>query len=291
MVLLSAWLMMTAAADGPLREPVVVLVSSKRAGAESIAREVAASVRSQLMRESARTVGDKAGTEDASACQGQPVCLRKIAAFLGPHALVIGVDVGKSARSLAIHLDAVTADAPDVLATAEFLVPVKGWKEQSMAALSVFVHNVVDKLPQPAAGASPAPAPAPGREDAPVAQPSPSPAVVVPSSSSSEPAVEAVAAAPSASTSGGRIAAWCATAGAAVGLGLSSTFLVLGLSDQSVVSGALTPAGGGYVSSLDAHDLRAYADRGNLRFTISLATGLLGLALAALAGVLFVVSD
>ncbi|MBL8949804.1 MAG: hypothetical protein JNK82_03445 [Myxococcaceae bacterium] len=255
-------------AQTPLRGPVVVSASQRTgSGVAAVSLALATQVKDLIERESGVKVGLEKGG-DASACGGQLACLVAVATKLGPHAVVVVVDAGKAGKNLAVHLEALAADATEPLATADFLVPAKSWQEAANAAVTVFARNVADKLPLPRAPEPAATVDAPRAvELTPSTPPGPLPAVTAESSS----------------TSGARVGAWVSTAGAVGGLAASGVFLMLGLQDKNVVSAAIVDG----VSSVPEDELRARAARGNTWFTVSLVSVSVAVALAALAVVLF----
>ena len=268
----------------PEQGPVVVLVASKRAGAEAFTAKVATKVQQTLLANGvAGALDDAAGAKlvkkaggDARACQGGTECLAKTALLLGPKALVIGVDVGKIARTLAIHVEAVRAGGVEPLAVADFTAPADTWADQSAELLVPFAKQLAEKLEAaetpPVAKADEIKRPADAPSDTNLVPP--------PQPSTTTPAVTASRS----SGGGGKIVPIIAVGVAAAALITSGVFLGLGMSEKGVVDRSIT----GMNTELTRSEFDARRTRGNTYFTLSLSTALLGLVLGATGGVLFI---
>lgn len=276
-------LAVTVLTASPDQGPITVLVASKRAGAEAFTAKVATKVHQTLLANgTAGVLDDGAGAKlvkkaggDARNCAGGTECLAKTAALLGPKAVVIGVDVGKIAKTLAIHVEAVRAGANEPLAIADFTAPADTWADQSAEPLTAFAKQVAEKLvaPEtpPVAKADDIKRPSDAPNDTnltPPPQPTTSPAVTASRSSSSS----------------GKIVPVIAVGVAAAALITSGIFLGLGMSEKGVVDRSIT----GMNTELTKSEFDARRSRGNTYFTLSLSTALLGLVLGATGGVLFI---
>lgn len=278
-------LAVTVLTASPDQGPVVVLVASKRAGAEAFTAKVATKVQQTLLANgTAGVLDDAAGAKlvkkaggDARACQGGTECLAKTALLLGPKAVVIGVDVGKIAKTLAIHVEAVRAGANEPLAIADFSAPADTWAEQSAEPLTAFAKQLAEKLVAPET-------PPVAKADEikrPADAPSDTSLVPPPQPSTTSPAVTASR---SSSSGGGKIVPILAVGVAAAALITSGVLLGLGMSEKGVVDRSIT----GMNTELSKSEFDARRSRGNTYFTLSLSTALLGLVLGATGGVLFV---
>lgn len=261
------------AADQP---PVAVLIASKRAGADAFATKVAAKVHQTLVTSTPGALDDAAASKTvktAKACQGATDCLIKAAQQLGPKAVVIGVDVGKVAKTLAVHLEAVAADGKEPLAIADFSAPADAWEGVAMEPINAFVKQVTEKLAAPAvAKADEIKRPSDAPQDTqltPPPEPAPAPAVTASRSSSS----------------GVKLLPIVVVAGAAAVLIVSGVFALLGNNEKGVIDRSL--GNNGTTSELTQAEFNRHRSAGNMYFTISLSTALVGLVLGAAGGVLF----
>jgi hypothetical protein len=257
-------------------DPLALGLSSKRAGAEGYAPKVLAKVRAALTAE-----GLSVGTADFRTCQGDTACLKREAERLSG-VVVVGVDVGRIAKSLALHLEAVSSKVAEPLAVADLSASAAAWQSETADGLQAFAKSLAEKLrqpepPPPATAqrdvfeeASKAKAAAPeAAPPVPAEQPPPNPALEVhaqPATGSSASAVRWVPAA----------------VGAAVLIG-SGVFLGLGLHEKAIVDGSITAEG---LSNLPESVYDQHRNTGNTELTAALATLVLGLALAATTGIL-----
>ncbi len=279
--------LLAAPADAPLG-PVAVVITSKRPGADAYSLKVATRVFESLKREGVGAPLDEAaaakelqsaGFSDPRSCDGSVACLVKLAVLLGPRAVIVGVDVGKVARSLAIHLEAVTSDGERTLVAVDLMAPSDKWQDQTVADFARFSRKVKDGLvPQRPATVTPE-VPVKKPADAPVVaalQPPPPP----------PPAVDVVK---DGEVSGGApVLPWVAAGGAVVAVGLAGTLGALGLSDKNAWTSALvTLPDGTQGSRLSQADATALAGSANAKLTGALVSGVVGVALGVTAGVLF----
>ena len=65
----------------------------------------------------------------------------------------------------------------------------------------------------------------------------------------------------------------------------AGVFLILGMSEKSVIDGSLSM--NGTMTSLTQAEFNSHKSKGNLYFTVSLSTALVGALFGAAAGVLF----
>jgi hypothetical protein len=134
-----------------VRSPVAVVITSKRPGAEQVAPKIAQRVFDSFKREGVGGLLDdaasvkelkSAGFSDPRTCQGTKACLSKLAILIGPKAVVVGVDVGKVGKTLAIHLEAVSADKDESLGALDVSSSINGWSDAMSAPIVVFVRDV-----------------------------------------------------------------------------------------------------------------------------------------------------
>jgi hypothetical protein len=138
-------------AQAEVRTPVAVVITSKRPGAEAVSPKIAQRVLDTFKREGVAGLLDdaaaikelrSAGFSDPKTCQGTRACLSKLAVLLGPKAVVVGVDVGKVGKTLAIHLEAVAADKDESLGSLDISASINGWSDAMSAPIVVFVRDV-----------------------------------------------------------------------------------------------------------------------------------------------------
>jgi hypothetical protein len=261
-------------------DPIAVVISSKRPGSDTAAQKVATRMTTALA-----SAGFKAPLDDAATvkllkkqklnprdCQGANPCVLKLASALGPTAVLVAVDVGRIGDSLAIHVEAATGDGVargvlDVPSDVEL-------KSGQINAFDDFARSLAEKLaPTPAIPVAVLPADAP-KSSTLTPPPSDTPRVVVARSSG-----------PSTFR---RALPWVAGAGAVGALAVSGTFLALGSQDKSAYENSLSP---NRVSRLTGSELQAISSQGNTRFTVAMTTAIVGVALAATAGLLFATSE
>jgi hypothetical protein len=175
------------------RAPVGVVLTSRRPNTDALAPKLAARVVEILKREGVADVRDDArstkelkaaGFSDPRTCNGGQTCSARLAVLLGPKAVLVGVDVAKVGKSLAIHLEAFAADLPDPLLATDITAREDKWADQSLADITKFVRQLKERLPieKPKVAVTTPPPPPPPVEkkpaDAPVEpklEPKPSP--------------------------------------------------------------------------------------------------------------------
>lgn len=152
--MLSLVVALTMSAD-LVRAPVGVASISRRPGVEKVAPKVVSRVAELLISEGVDQALDvtttqqrlkKAGSGDSTACAGGQQCALKLATALGPHAVLVTVDVSKFGAELDIRLEALAADATAPIATADVNVDAGKWKELSSSNLGAFVKELKGKL-------------------------------------------------------------------------------------------------------------------------------------------------
>ena len=271
---------------GDVRAPVAVVMTSKRPGAETVAPKIAARVFDSFKRESVEgllndAAGAKelraAGFSDPKSCQGTRACLSKLAILLGPKAVVVGVDVGKVGKTLAIHLEAVAADREESIATLDISSSLNEWSDAMSAPIVVFVRDVKAGLELKKKVEPPPPTPPLTVADAPKkTELTPAP--------KDEP-VGGLTAKPERSK-----AVPIAFAGGAVAAAvLAGTFGVLSAQDKSAFDASLVDLpGGGRGSTLPEDQARALADSANGRMGVAIGSAVVSAALAGVATYFFV---
>jgi hypothetical protein len=275
---ISALLILTLQAGGSASKPrpVAVVVSSKRSGAEAFSVKIAQRVFSALGKAGIPDVQDEprtskqlkdAGLADSRNCQGGKSCLTKLAIALGSKAVVVSVDVGKVARQLAVHLEALSAEGGLPLAEADFTAQTDNLNDLSGPPIAAFARELAAKMK--------------AETDAPVL------AKLDPVDlSATEPAAVSVATQqqplPVVSIAFG--------AGALASMGAAVAFGLLGLDDKNSFTQARYDIDGVVASHLSQSEMDALASRGNMRLTLSLTTAVIGVCLAA-ASTYFLVRD
>ncbi len=267
------------------RGPVAVVISSKRPGADAYAAKVASRVHAALENQGVDSPLDNdaavkklkgLGYSDPRNCSAAVPCLARLAKLLGPRSIVVGVDVAKVAKTLALHLEAV-GPGGESLASADVNGSADGWLTEMGSAIDGFAKQVADKV-VPAAAQTPELKPVAKEQptDKPVATnleppiPPPPPPPVAP-----EPEKKS------------RVLPFTLGGAAIVSLAVSGVFLGLGMSSKSSLDGSKVP-GLPSTSSLTRQQVNDLASEGNTRFTVSLITVILGAVLAAGSAFLFV---
>lgn len=137
------------------RGPVGVVLTSRRPNTETFSPKIAARVVEVLKREGVDRVADDAktskdlkaaGFSDPRTCNGGQSCTARLAVLLGAHAVVVGIDVGKVGKSLAIHLEAFAADASEPLAVVDVSAREDKWADQTLGDFTAFARDVKNKL-------------------------------------------------------------------------------------------------------------------------------------------------
>lgn len=273
-----------------VRTPVAVVITSKRPGAEAVAPKIAQRVFDSFKREGVGGLLDDAaaikevqgaGFSDPKSCQGTRACLSKLAVLLGAKAVVVGVDVGKVGKTLAIHLEAVAADRDESLATLDVSSSLNGWSDAMSAPIVVFVRDVkagleLKKKVEP-------PPPPPPLEVAKTDTPKktdlePKPRVEAPVSGVEKDA-------------GGKppkIAAWAVAGGAAVAAGGAVAFGIVSAGAKSQYDASLVDLGNGMVGSrLPEDQVRGLASTANTNAGLAIGAGVVSAGLTAVATWLF----
>jgi hypothetical protein len=269
-----------------VRTPVAVVMTSKRPGAETVAPKIAARVFDSFTRENVDgllndAAGAKelreAGFSDPKSCQGTRACLSKLAILLGPRAVVVGVDVGKVGKTLAIHLEAVAADREESIATLDISSSLNEWSDAMSAPIVVFVRDVKAGLELKKKVEPPPPPPPLAQADA------PKKTDLVPAQKD-EPVGGLTAKAPRS-----RAVPIALAGGAVAAAVLAGTFGVLSAQDKSAFDAALVDLpGGGRGSTLPEDQARALADSANGRMGVAIGSAVVSAALAGVATYFFV---
>jgi hypothetical protein len=271
-----------------VRTPVAVVLTSKRPGAEGAAPKIAQRVFDSFKREGVTGLLDdaasakelrSAGFSDPKSCQGTRACLSKLAILLGPKAVVVGVDVGKVGKTLAIHLEAVSADREESLGTLDVSSSLNGWSDAMSAPIVVFVRDVKAGLELKKKVTEPPP-PMPPAEVA--KTDTPKKTELTPAPKEEPPAiVEQEGPKP-------KIAAWAFAGGAAAGTGLAIAFAVMSGSAKSQYDASLVDLGDGTrASTLPEDQAKALANQANTNASVALTSGLISAGLAAAATIFF----
>jgi hypothetical protein len=282
---------------------VAVVLSTRRAHVDPLAAKIAAKVHAALINEGVDSPLEapeaakrlKAlGYSDPRKCEGSTSCLGRLAKLLGPRAIIVGVDVGQVARSVVIHVDAVSAEQSEAFGSVDVTSGVDQWMVELSAPLTALARKVGDRrLGVPAPPPTPS-VPEAATPDAPVravaeeTPPSPPP---LPSSSVSDnlPLAGAAPAAAVAQTAPrkSRAAPIALAGGAVVALGAAGVFTALGLHDMQTVNASRYTLGGQTASTLPQSQLDSLSNSANGRFTIALSAGLVGAALGVASAFLF----
>jgi hypothetical protein len=260
--------------------PVSVVVSSKRPGSDTYATKLATRVFQALTREGFSDALDDtataklvkgAGFSDARNCQGGQKCLQKLAVLVGPKAVVVGVDVAKVGKELAIHLEAISAVDASTLAVSDFSTSVDNFGDEAAVPVTQFVRALQAKV------GAPPPEDTPRVEDKPKVEEKPKTVENVPPPPPPPLVVEEQPKPKS------HLAAWIVTGGAVVAAGAAGTFGVLGLLDKGTYDKSVKMTPNGLTSNLSRADLDALGNRINLDFTIALISGVAAALLVAAA--------
>lgn len=276
--------------DGSTRAPVAVVVTSQRPGAEALSGKIAARVFDAFKREGVAGLRDDlsaskdlraAGFSDPRSCQGTRSCLRKLAVLLGPKAVVVGVDVAKVGKVLALHLEGVAADKDASLAAVDASLPINGWSDNLAATIVVFVRDV--KAGLEVKRAEPVP-PSPPLSDAPVVSAEPRKPELVPSTTASGGELRDDVAV----NKPVRIVPWVLTGGAVAGAGTAVAFGVLAANSRAQFDGSLIDLGNGTKGSrLPEAQARGLANTANTDLAVAVSAGVVSAALTAAATYFF----
>lgn len=135
--------------------PVAVLASSKRPAVDQYVTVFTARAHAVLKREGVAPLIEEAaaweqlklaGVSDPRGCQGSRACVARMATILGPHTVVVGIDVGKAGQSLAVIMEAVAADTGLAIHTSEFEVPIAKYSDASALPVTLFARELKKKL-------------------------------------------------------------------------------------------------------------------------------------------------
>lgn len=275
-----------------VRTPVAVVMTSKRPGAESAAAKITQRVFDSFKREGVTGLMDDAaavkelraaGFSDPKSCQGTRACLSKLAILLGPKAVVVGVDVGKVGKTLAIHLEAVSADREDSLGTLDVSSSLNGWSDAMSAPIVVFVRDVKAGLQlKKKVEVAEAPPPPPPLETVPTDTPKKTELTPAPKEEPVGGLVEEGGGKPP------RVAAWVFAGSAAATAGVAVAFGVMSGSAKSQFDASLVDLGDGTRgSTLPEDQARALANSANTNAAVALTSGLLSAGLTAAATIFF----
>ena len=277
-----------------VRAPVAVVMTSRRPGSEAVAPKIAQRVFDSFKREGVGGLLDDAATgkelrsagfSDPKSCQGTKACLGKLAILLGPHAVVVSIDVGKVGKTLAIHLEAVAADRDESLATLDVSASLNGWSDAMSAPIVVFVRDVKAGLELKKKGATVVDSPPPSPPLEVARTDAPKKTELVPPPKKDEPAVDLVDPGPSKPP---RVAAWVFAGSAAATAGVAVAFGVMSGGAKSQFDASLVDLGDGTKGSrLPEDQARALASTANTDAAIALTSGIVSAGLTVAAAIFF----
>lgn len=288
--MLSLVLAVTLAQAADVRAPVGVVLTSKRPGAEAASVKIAGRVFDVLKKEGVGGLMNNAqttkelkanGFSDPRTCQGTRSCLSKLAILLGAKAVVIGVDVGKVGKTLAIHLDAIAADQEKPLASLDVSSSFDGWSDAMSAPIVVFVRDVKAGLEIQRDEPPPPPPPvvvAPKVDDTPkktelTPAPKEDPLVVAKPSSGGVP----------------RAVPWALAGTAVAAAGGSVVLGILGAGDKAKFNASLVSLPDGTQgSTLPESEAKALASSANTKIGLAIGTAVLSAALGGAAAYFFI---
>ena len=287
--MLSLVLAVSLAQAADVRTPVGVVLTSKRPGAEAASVKIATRVYDVLKKEGVGGLMNNAqstkelkanGFSDPRTCQGTRTCLTKLAILLGAKAVVIGVDVGKVGKTLAIHLDAIAADQEKPIASLDVSSSFDGWSDAMSAPIVVFVRDVKAGLEiQTEAPPPPPPPPVVAKVDD-----APKKTDLTPA-----PKDEPIVIAKPASTGVPRAVPWALAGGAVAAAGGSVVLGLLGAGDKAKFNDSLvTLPDGTQGSTLPENDAKALASSANTKIGLAIGTAVLSAALGGAAAYFFV---
>jgi hypothetical protein len=284
-LLLSLVLAQAAAAD----VPVAIVVSSRRdaAAASALCVQLKAALGPLAMseKESVDRLTQLGGV-DPQACDGAKLCLQKLAQLL--RGVVIGVDVSKAGKLLAGHIEAVSFDRVESLATDDLTGDMKSWPQKTAAAAQAFGQKLQPQLlalkPKEEPKAAP---PQPELKSTPALEP-PREATLVPEPPPQPPEQEPLAVTQAPGHNGGPVP-YIVGGAAALSLIGAVVLMVLGFADRSTYQSSFIAVPNQMIvaSSLRDDQLNALASASNLK--IGSGGALIGVAaaLGVVAGILF----
>ena len=275
-----------------VRTPVAVVMTSKRPGSETSAAKIAQRVFDSFKREGVTGLLDdaasgkelrSAGFSDPKSCQGSRACLAKLAILIGPHAVVVGIDVGKVGKTLAIHLEAVAADRTESLGTLDVSSSLDGWSDAMSAPIVVFVRDVKAGLElKKKVVALETPPPPPPAEVAKTDAPKKTELTPRPKEGTAGELVEQP------QPGKPRVAAWVFAGTAAATAGVAVAFGVMSGNAKSQFDASLVDLGGGTRGSrLPETEAKALANTANTDATVAITSGIVSAALTAAAAIFF----
>src|SRR4051812_30896983 len=134
-------------AQAPADVSVAIVVSSRRdpGNAPAVCDQLKAAIGAGAMSEKESVDRlTRLGGVDPHACDGARLCLQKLAQLL--HGVVIGVDVSKAGKLLAGHIEAVSFDRVESLASEDFTADAKSWPQKSQAAVASLAQRLSPAL-------------------------------------------------------------------------------------------------------------------------------------------------
>lgn len=272
-------------AQTEVRSPVAIVITSKRPGAEAVSPKIAQRVLDTFKREGVVGLLDdgaatkelrSAGFSDPRTCQGTRACLSKLAVLLGPKAVVVGVDVGKVGKSLAIHLEAVAADQDEALGSLDVSSSINGWSDAMSAPIVVFVRDVKagleKKLPPP-----------PPPPDAVVKNDTPRKTDLTP-----PPKEDRVGDVVKSGSGGPKVGAIVTTGAAVASAGVALTFAIVSGSAKAQFDASLIDLPDGTKGSrLPEPQARQLAETANAGAGVAIGTGIVAVGLGVVSAILF----
>jgi len=258
--------------------PVAVVVDSKRPGGTAEAAELTSQLylalidaglpRDQVLLEEEAEQRTLTGVFTRTRqCEGRTLCLRELAVILGPGAVVVGIDVGRVAGELAVHVLATRAMG-EPLAELDLSVDSASWRSRLAPEVTRFARELGARLLVPI-----------------------QPAASVVAAEAVAPAAPAPAPAPAATVVGTAWLAplkWTVGGAAAASLVLGAVLLGTGMAAKSAYEGALVQVDGVQGTRLTAADAARLGTQANVELSFALGAALVGAALAAFATWLFV---
>jgi len=292
MLLLAALSLSVLSQATETRSPIAVVISSKRANAEAYSPKLATKVLEALRKEgigpllddaSANRELKQAGVTDPKSCAGSRSCVAKLAVLFGPRAVVIGIDVGKISKSLAIHIDAMAADAEEPLATIDFVAPADMWAEKSNAPLAQLMSQLKEKLViKRTAVATVTP---PVQVEPKTLQPDAPVRTDLQPKASSRPTAPSLV---TTKTKRPKIGAWVLAGSAVATAAVAGTFAGLGFADKAAFDSARIDLGNGMSGSrLTQQQATGLAGSANTKLTVALTSAIVSAALGGVSVVLF----
>ena len=288
--MLSLLLLQLTLGQADTRGPVAVVITSKRPGAEAFAGKITQRVFDSFKREGVTGLLDDAATakelraagfSDPKSCQGTRACLSKLAILLGPKAVVVGVDVGKIGKTLAIHLEAVAADKDASLGTLDVSSSLNGWSDAMSAPIVVFVRDVKAGLELGKKPVEPPPT-TPPLEVAKTDAPKKTDLVPAPKKDDPSTLIEKPEGKPP------RVAAWVFAGGAAATAGVAIAFGVMSGNAKKDFDASLVDLGDGTKASrLPEDQARALANTANTDAAVAVTSAVISAGLTAAATIFF----